>query len=106
MNDAAFNAWFASTGHKWRGWPTWDYEEDGFLEEVETIHTGLKYSEQFKEWQVAGKERSTHEAACLIRDFLVYDCGIPLYGAPTKRETANARLVAAVEAQMQAEGKV
>ncbi|HUV97421.1 MAG TPA: hypothetical protein VMV98_08110 [Acidobacteriaceae bacterium] len=70
MTDSEFNVWFAATGYEWRGWPEWDDREF----RMRLVPHG---NESQVEWFIPpdmGRRntayRPTHEAACIIRDFL------------------------------------
>jgi len=72
MTDSEFNVWFAATGYEWRGWPEWDDREF----RMRLVPHG---NESQVEWFIPpdmGRRntayRPTHEAACIIRDFLFF----------------------------------
>lgn len=110
MNDADFCKWFAERGHKWRGWPEWIDDSESF---------GVRIANEERGWlgifasPDGGLDESLsgyiteHEAACLIRDFLLFHPDLQeavSSGEVFSREGLNYAFRDALEQAMKKEG--
>ena len=68
MTDTELLNWFAATGCKWRGWPEWDVKPCRHSLEP-SAHGWHRKCNQVPTYT---QSLDTHEAACIIRDFLFF----------------------------------